>query len=72
MAETRPKYEAPVVINLGNLAKGAGAVCSKGKGQIVVPRARRPVEQVLQLAPRAVRPLVSVPRVKHHSIAGSS
>jgi len=35
MTETRPKYEAPVVINLGNLAKGAGAVCSKGKGQIV-------------------------------------
>ena len=34
MAETRPKYEAPVVINLGNLAKGAGAVCSKGKGQL--------------------------------------
>ena len=35
MSETRPKYEAPVVINLGNLAKGAGSTCSKGKGQIV-------------------------------------
>jgi len=35
MAEKTPKYEAPVVIDLGNLAKGAGAVCSKGKGQVV-------------------------------------
>jgi len=35
MTETRPKYEAPVVINLGNLAKGAGSTCSKGKGQII-------------------------------------
>ena len=35
MTEKKPKYEAPAVINLGNLARGAGAVCSKGKGQIV-------------------------------------
>ena len=41
MTDKKPIYEAPVVINLGNLATGAGAVCAKGKGQISCSRGQK-------------------------------
>ena len=30
--DTKPQYQAPVILDLGELARGAGAACSPGSG----------------------------------------